>query len=72
MTKNEFVAWETKVPSWRPEKHMTFHDMIVPTIDTTRNYFVVDILLKTKRNVMIVGSTGKTSAPCVPRAPTTD
>ena len=37
---------------------MTFYDMIIPTIDTTRNFFVVDILMKIKRNVLIVGSTG--------------
>ena len=58
ISKNEYIAWETKVPNWRFEKFMTFHDMIVPTVDTTRNFYVVDILMKTKRNVMIVGATG--------------
>jgi dynein heavy chain len=58
MSKNEYVAWETKVPNWRYERSMTFYDMIVPTVDTTRNYFVVDTLMKIKRNVMLVGATG--------------
>ena len=58
ISKNEFLPWEGKVPNWRPLKTMTFHDMIVPTIDTVRNYYVTDILMKIKRNVILVGNTG--------------
>jgi ATP-dependent protease Clp ATPase subunit len=32
--------------------------MIVPTVDTVRNSYIVDALLKIKKNVMIVGATG--------------
>lgn len=58
ISKNDVVGWDSKVPSWRPLKSMTFHDMIVPTVDTVRNSFVTDTLLKMKRNVMLVGATG--------------
>jgi dynein heavy chain len=37
---------------------MTFYDMIVPTVDTVRNTYIVDILMKIKKNVMCVGGTG--------------
>jgi dynein heavy chain len=37
---------------------MSFFEMIVPTVDTVRNSYIVDLLLKTKRNVAIVGATG--------------
>lgn len=30
----------------------------MPTVDTIRNSYVADVLLKTKRNVLIVGATG--------------
>jgi hypothetical protein len=71
IAKNDMIGWDTRVPTWRPLKNMTFHDMIgeafhppsfdllthpstVPTVDTVRNSFVADFLLKVKRN------TGKT------------
>lgn len=58
IAKNEVISWENKVPNFRPLKSMTFYDMIVPTIDTVRNSYVVDTLRKMKRNVMLVGATG--------------
>ena len=58
VTKNEFIAWESKVPVWRYLKGMTFYDMIVPTVDTVRNSYIVDTYVKSKRNVCLVGATG--------------
>ena len=58
VTKNDFVAWESKVPTWRPVKGMSFYDMVIPTVDTVRNAYVVDTLLKSKKNVCLVGATG--------------
>ena len=62
VSKNDFRAWEERVPNWKPIKTMTFHDMIVPTVDTVRNSYIVDALMKIKKNIMIVGAigTGKT------------
>lgn len=56
--KNDIVGWDSKVPNWRPTKGMTFHDMIVPTVDTVRNSYVVDTFMKIKKNVLLVGATG--------------
>lgn len=58
VSKNDFKGWDEKVPNWKPLKSMTFHDMIVPTVDTVRNSYIVEILLRIKKNVMIVGATG--------------
>jgi dynein heavy chain len=58
LTKNEFVSWESKVPTWRYAKGMTFHDMIIPTIDKLRNSYIIDTFIKFKKNVCVVGATG--------------
>jgi dynein heavy chain len=58
IAKNDIVSWDSKVPNWRALKTMTFYDMVVPTVDTVRNNYVVDTLIKLKRNVMLVGATG--------------
>ena len=49
IAKNDFLGWDTKVPNWRPLKSMTFYDMIVPTVDTTRNSYILDTLMKIKK-----------------------
>lgn len=56
--RNEVAEWSGKVPSFRHLPTMTFYDMIVPTIDTVRNSYIVDVLVKIKKNVMLVGATG--------------
>jgi dynein heavy chain, axonemal len=58
VSKNDFIGWETKVPNWRLLKGSSFHDMIVPTIDTTRNSYVAESLLRVKKNIMFIGATG--------------
>ena len=58
ISKNEFIGWDTKVPNWRPIKGMQFFDMIIPTVDTVRNTYITETLLKVKKNVMLVGATG--------------
>jgi len=32
ISKNDLIGWDTKVPSWRAVKTMTFHDMIGTSI----------------------------------------
>ncbi len=56
--KNEFIAWDTKVPTFRATPTMTFHDMSVPTVDTVRMAFVSEALINTKNHVLFVGATG--------------
>jgi dynein heavy chain len=46
--KNEYVLWEDKIGAvWKPPKNnIPFHEMFVPTTDTTRNYFNLQVLIK--------------------------
>jgi len=39
-------------------EYLYFSSLSVPTVDSVRNSFVVDALLKIKRNVLLVGATG--------------
>eukprot|EP00605_Chrysophyceae_sp_TOSAG23-4_P000236 GSChrysophyteH1.ASY1.ANO1.273.1 assembled CDS len=39
-------------------ENMTFHDMIVPTVDTVRNGHMVETLVASKEYVLLVGATG--------------
>lgn len=58
VSKNDFLGWDTRIPSWRYVKGMSFYDMTIPTVDTTRNGFICDAFWKVKKNFMMVGATG--------------
>ena len=55
----DWKPWDEKVPNpWRPQKDALFFEIIVPTVDTTRNTFVVQNLVKKNIHTMLVGTTG--------------
>ncbi len=57
--KQVWTPWEDKVPStWRPLPGLPFYKMLVPTVDTVRYSFVENLLLKARRNTVVVGDTG--------------
>ena len=48
--------WEERVPtSFKPAPDTPFYRLIVPTVDTTRNTYLVQTLVKARRHVMLVG-----------------
>jgi dynein heavy chain len=58
LKRRDWELWESRVASFRSWKGMPFHAMIVPTIDTTRNGYILSALCKNKRNTLIVGASG--------------
>jgi len=56
--KNDWELWESRVPNWRPLRGQDFHSMIVPTVDTVRNAFVLNTVVLHKRHALLTGETG--------------
>jgi len=57
----DFKLWEDKVSSsWRPPRDMgcDLSSVIVPTVDTLRNSFVLSQLIHTRCHVLCTGNTG--------------
>lgn len=51
--------WEERVNNnWKPTEDVPFHKHLVPTVDTVRNSFIIDILIKNKVNVIVTGGVG--------------
>lgn len=56
--KKDWGNWNEKVlPTWRPQGK-EFHEIIVPTVDTVRNKFVLQTLLDAKLQALFVGNSG--------------
>ena len=60
------VHWETRVPAftYQPEN---FGSMFVPTVDTMRISFLLELLMARNHFVMLVGNTGAPAASKLPR-----
>ena len=61
-TKSDFIRFSTESSPFTYVKGMAYSSIFVPTIDTLRYSFVLDILLNARKNVLILGEngTGKT------------
>jgi dynein heavy chain, axonemal len=62
--KKDWEPWESVIPAFHYVETMPFYKMIVPTIDTTRNAFVINMLIKKHKHTLVTGEsgTGKTVA----------
>jgi dynein heavy chain len=58
--KRDWSAWEERIPAtYKPqEKDLEFHIIQVPTVDTARNKYLVQSLLKHGSQILLVGHTG--------------
>ena len=54
----KWVPWKDKVPSYEHQFDIKFNEILVPTIDTVRNTWLLNILVKKQRPVVLVGETG--------------
>ena len=62
----DMVAWTNKVPafSYVPGD---FANLFVPTVDTTRLTYLLNLLISNKHHVMLVGGTGMLLPFCNPQ-----
>lgn len=56
--QSKWVPWVDKVPEYKHEPGLNFHEILVPTVDTVCNMCLLDMMVKVKRPVVLVGETG--------------
>ena len=59
----QWVDWNTDVKAYEPQTDTLFQNIVVPTVDTTRQRFLLDLHIKHRKPVLYVGAagTGKTT-----------
>ena len=55
---NDFVRWERKIPKWIPQQDVCFHQIFVPTINTTRTIHIFTTFIMQNYPVLLAGDTG--------------
>lgn len=53
-----WVPWLNTVPEFKCDPSKPFSQTIVPTVDTTRYTYLLDVLLAAGKHVLCVGETG--------------
>ena len=57
--ENDWKVWKDKVQAnWRPPKDAQFFKLIVPTLDTVRNGYIVNTVIRRGIPVLLSGNTG--------------
>ena len=54
----EFVPWESRVPAFNYNSKQPYFTILVPTVDTVRNRFVLEVLAKKSHHILFTGNTG--------------
>ena len=60
-----WISWVSVVPDYVHDPGMRFNEILVPTIDTTRSTWLVQLMVKINRPVVLVGETGTSKSATV-------
>ena len=56
--QTKWVPWADKVPDYQHDIGIKFHEILVPTVDTVRNTWLLSEMVAIQRPVILVGETG--------------
>ena len=57
-TQQTFVNWSTKIPEFIYDKEAQFVDLLVPTIDTVKYSYVIELMIDIEKPVILTGESG--------------
>lgn len=57
-TQQSFISWSTKVPEFVFDKEIQFFDLQVPTIDTLKYSYVMELMIDIEKPVILTGESG--------------
>lgn len=60
-----WVSWSSIVPEYVHDPEVRFNEILVPTIDTVRSTWLVELMVKINRPVVLVGETGTSKSATV-------
>jgi len=58
IAENKFFLWSDRFAGFEVDSKLQYHEVMVPTLDSTRNQFIIKLLLNSNFHVMTPGPTG--------------
>ncbi|KAK3792441.1 hypothetical protein RRG08_045982, partial [Elysia crispata] len=56
--KKKWIPWSNLVPTYVHDVDRKFYDILVPTVETVRSTWLLDLMVKIRRSVVMIGETG--------------
>lgn len=56
--QNVWVPWSSIVPVYKHDPSMKYNQILVPTIDTTRTTWLLELMIEAHKPTVLVGETG--------------
>ena len=56
--QQKWVPWADKVPEYEHQVDVKFNEILVPTVDTVRNTWLLNLMVQKHKPVVLVGETG--------------
>ena len=56
--KSKWIPWIDVVPAYVHDPEVKFNEILVPTVDTVRSTWLIELMVKIHRPVVLVGETG--------------
>ena len=56
--KSKWVPWVSVVPEYVHDPDIKFNEILVPTVDTVRSKWLIELMVGIQRPVVLVGETG--------------
>ena len=56
--KKQWIPWSKMVPTYVHNPDLKFYEILVPTVDTVRATWLLEMMVNIKRPVVLVGETG--------------
>ena len=63
--KGKWISWQSVVPDYQHDPEKRFNEILVPTVDTVRSTWLVELMVKIGRPVVLVGETGTSKSASV-------
>jgi dynein heavy chain, axonemal len=57
-TQQSFISWTTKVPEFVFDKEAQFFDLQVPTIDTLKYSYIIELMIDIEKPIILTGESG--------------
>lgn len=56
--EKKWIPWSKMVPVYKHNPDLKFYEILVPTVDTVRATWLLQMMVRIKRPVVLIGETG--------------